>query len=145
VTGPDAHVALDHAALRAAQHGADARAQLGQAERLGHVVVGARFESLDRVGFAVQRGQHDDRHHVAPGTQSPSDVVTGRARAERDVEQNHVVRALGGGVERRVAVADGGHAMALTLEGARQHLPQGAVVIDQQDVQSAARLHGRRG
>ena len=64
---------------------------------------------------------------------------------ERDVEQDDVERALLGGLERGLAVADGGHAMALALEGTRQHLPQRAVVVDQQNVQSTTRLHVPRG
>ena len=48
----DLQAALDDAALGAAQHGADAAAQLGEPERLGDVVVGARLEALDGVGLA---------------------------------------------------------------------------------------------
>ena len=55
--------------------------------------------------------------------------------AERDVEQHDVEAALGGRVERRVAVGDRGHAMALALERAREHLAQRRVVVDEQDVQ----------
>ena len=51
----------DEAVVRA-QHRADARRQLAQAERLGDVVVGAVLETGDPVVFARARGQHDDRH-----------------------------------------------------------------------------------
>ena len=137
----DGEVALDDAALRAPQHGADAAAQLGEPERLGDVVVGARLEPLDRVGLGVERGQHDDRHHVAAAPQQPRDVVAGRALAERDVEQHDVEGLVAGGLQRGVAVGDGGHAVALALEGAGEHVAQRAVVVDEQDVQRRGGLH----
>ena len=67
--------------------------------------------------------------------------MAGRAGAERDVEQHDVERALGGGVERGLAVGHGGHAVALALEGAREHVAQRLVVVDQQDVERRGRLH----
>ena len=144
VTGPDADDALDDAPLGAAQHGADPAAQLGQAERLGDVVVGARLEALDDVGLAVERGEHDDRHDGAPGAQRAGDVVAGGAGAEGDVEQHDVEVLLGGARERLVAVGDGGHPVALALEGAREHVAQRRVVVDDQDVQRGDALHSRR-
>ena len=137
----DGDAALDHAALRAPQHGADAAAQLGEPERLGDVVVGARLEALDGVRLGVERGQHDDRHDVAAAAQQPRHVVAGRALAERDVEQHDVERLVAGRLERGVAVGDGGHAMALALEGAGEHVAQRTVVVDQQDVQRRGGLH----
>jgi hypothetical protein len=68
--------------------------------------------------------------------------VAGGAGAERDVEQHDVVRPPGRRLERRVAVRHRGHAVALALEGAGEHVPQWLVVIDQQDVQRRRRLHG---
>ncbi len=41
-------------------------AELGEAERLGHVIVGAGLEAEYGVGLGVERGQHDDRDDVAP-------------------------------------------------------------------------------
>ena len=79
-----------------------------------------------------------DREH-------PRDVVARGPGAERDVEQDDVVGALRRGVERGFAVRNGRHAVALALEGTRQHLPQRAVVVDEKDVQRGGRLHGRRG
>jgi hypothetical protein len=71
---------LDHAfrilAVGAPHHRADAREQLARRERLHDVVVDARVEPADAVGFLAARGQHDDRHfarqivlaqRVAPG------------------------------------------------------------------------------
>jgi hypothetical protein len=44
-----------------AELGANASQQHGEAERLGEVVVGARFEAENGVGIGVVPGQHDDR------------------------------------------------------------------------------------
>ena len=41
--------------------GSDPRQQFGEAKRLGHIVIGARIEALDRVGFGIAPRQHDDR------------------------------------------------------------------------------------
>ena len=62
-------------------------------------------------------------------------VVTGRPRAEGDVEQDHVEVALGRLRYRRVAVGHGRHAVALALERAREHLTQRLVVVDDEDLE----------
>ena len=45
-----------------------ARQQLGHAERLDHVIVGAEFEQPDFLGFAGAHREHDQRH-ARPGAQ----------------------------------------------------------------------------
>ena len=65
---------------------------------------------------------------------TPADVAR-RPGAQRDVEQDDVEGAVLGGVERGLAVRNRRHAVALALERAREHLPQRAVVVDEQDVQ----------
>ena len=45
----------------------DAREQLGDGERLGHVVVGAGVEPADLVRLLPARGQDDDRHQRVEG------------------------------------------------------------------------------
>ena len=140
MTGPtDELLAAERARPRAAQHGADAAAQLGQAERLGDVVVGARLEPLDGVGLAVERGQHDDRHDVAPRAQRAADVVAVGAGAERDVEQHDVEVLAAGELDRRVAVGDRLDAVALAGEGVRQRVAQRALVVDDEDRERWAR------
>jgi hypothetical protein len=44
-----------------AQHGADAAAQLGEAQGLDDVVVGASLQTRDDVALRPQGGEHDDR------------------------------------------------------------------------------------
>ena len=52
------------ARLRAAQHGLDAREELGERERLGDVVVGAQAQRRHLVELVLSRRQHDHRHEV---------------------------------------------------------------------------------
>jgi hypothetical protein len=47
---------------RAAQKRADAQQQLAWLERLGQIVVGAEFKSLDAIFGVALRGQDQDRH-----------------------------------------------------------------------------------
>src|ERR1700761_1374835 len=117
------------------QHGADPAAQLGQAKRLGHVVVGTGLQAEHRVGLGVQGREHDDGDDVAAAAQRAADLVPVRARAERDIEQNDVEAIGGGPVDRRAAVRDPQYPVALPGERPRQHLPQVGLVVDDQDAQ----------
>jgi hypothetical protein len=67
--------------------------------------------------------------------------VARRPGAERNVEQHDVERPVGRGLERAVAVGHSRDAMALALEGAGEHLAQGPVVVDQEDVEPGCGLH----
>ena len=61
--------------------------QFGQAERLGHVVVGAGVESDHGVDLVGAGGQHQDREGVAVGAQPAADlqaVHAGQAQVEND-------------------------------------------------------------
>src|SRR5262245_37334136 len=49
-------------AATAPERGPDAREQFVDAERLGHVIVGARIEGLDLRPFLAFDGEHDNRH-----------------------------------------------------------------------------------
>jgi hypothetical protein len=71
--------------------------------------------------------------------------VAGRPGAQRDVEQDDVVGALGGGVQRGLAVGDGGDLVTLALERARQHLAQRVVVVDEQDLERCGGQHEGQG
>ena len=94
-------------ALEAAQHRADAAAQLRQPDRLGHVVVGARLEREDDLGLAVARRHRDHVGAVAGGAQAAADLDAVGPGAEPDVEQDEVVGVLGQRVQRGAALADG--------------------------------------
>ncbi len=137
------HLAAHRARARAAQHGADAAAQLGQAERLGDIVVGAGLETLDGVGLGVERGQHDDRHDVALLAQRAADVIAVGPGAERDVEQDHVELLAAGALDRLGAVGDRLDGVALLGEGACQRVAQRGLVVDDEDVHRSGCVHRR--
>ena len=78
------------ALLMLAQLGADAGQQHREAERLGHVVVGAGIEAEDRIRIAIRRRQHDDRALDAVLAQKLADLAPVHI-GKADVEQDQVV------------------------------------------------------
>ena len=67
-------------------HGADARDELAEAERLDDVVVGAELEADDAVDLLAPRGHHDDRHVAsarAARRQTSKPSMSGRRRSSR--------------------------------------------------------------
>jgi hypothetical protein len=129
---------------RVPQHRPDPAAQLRQPERLGHIVIGTRLEAQDRVGLGAKRGEHDDRHDVAPSPQRPADLTAVGPGPGRDVDQDDLELVGGNAVDRRAAVGHRLDAMALAAERARQHLAQIRLVIDDEDAQRRVRA-ARRG
>ena len=98
---------------RAPQHGRDAREQLGQRERLGHVVVRAQAQRRHLVELVLSRRQHDHRHLVA-GPAQRLEHPDAAPLGQRDVEQHEVrARALD---ERGGRLAVAGHLGAIALE-----------------------------
>ena len=112
-------------------------AQLGQADRLADVVVRAGLQPEDRVGFGVQRGEHDDRHRVVPVAQRAADLVAIRAGAERGVEQDHVEAVRGGAVDRRPPVSDGERGVSFSLKRPGERFAQRRLVVDDEDRERA--------
>ena len=136
LVGPDGHHRV-LAALVLAQMGAQAGEQHVDAERLGDVVVGARFEAEDGVGIGIGGGQHDHRRAHALAAHQLAELAAVHV-GQADVEQHGVVvRQLGllqpfGGR----ADLDGGEAV-IEIELLGQHRAQGLVVVDQQDLLAA--------
>ena len=87
--------------LAAADQRAHARLELGQVERLGHVVVGAEVEALDPLLERVARGEDQHRHARAPVAQAPQHRQAVEL-GQRDVEHHQVVAACR---ERRLAAS----------------------------------------
>ena len=75
-------------ARAAAQDGADPGDQLGHAERLHEVVVGAELEPHDAVGLEPAGGEHDDRHPRRRADR-PADVAAVDV-GQHEVEQDDV-------------------------------------------------------
>jgi hypothetical protein len=75
-----------------ADHGSDAGEQLGEAEGLRDVVVGAAVESFDAVGDGVARG-NDDHGDVGAGLSELADEGEAVEAGQVDVEEDEVVVA----------------------------------------------------
>ena len=134
--GVDAQVAqLQHAlgdgAGRAPQQRAHARHQLGGAERLGHVVVGADLEPQQLVALAGAGGDDQDRR-VAVLADAARDLQA--VHAGQPQVQHHQSRLQAREVGEGVAAV--GRAMALEargLEVLHHDVRDALVVLDHQD------------
>jgi hypothetical protein len=69
---------------------ADAGGQFGEVEGLHQIVVGPRVQPLDPVADLVERGQDDDRRHIAPGPQAAQELDAA-AIGQHQVQQHQVV------------------------------------------------------
>ena len=118
----DEHLVPHRSRAGPPEHGADPASQLGQAERLGDIVIGPRLEPEHRVRLRVERGQHDDRDHVAPAPQCAADLVAVGAGPEGHVEQDDVEVIRARAIDRGAPVGDRKHAMALARKRSREHL-----------------------
>ena len=112
----------------AAQHGADAGDELGHAERLHQVVVGAELEADDAVGLEAAGGEHDDRHlrRRADGAADVAPVDVGQPQVEQDdvgLGPAHRLDARGAG--RRQLDPE-----ALALERRAQRIRDRRLVLD---------------
>ena len=115
------------------QLGPRAGQQDPEAEGLGDVIVGAGFETENRVGVAVRGGQHDDRHVVAHAPGQPANLApihVGKPDVEQDQVEAVVLHGLDGLASRR-RFGDGEVLVKMKLLGERT--AQWGVVIDNQN------------
>jgi hypothetical protein len=75
--------------VAAAKHGMNARQQLVERKRLGHIVVGAQFERADLVVFVPPCGEDDHRGRFGPRAQLAAHVEPG-ALGKHQVEQHQI-------------------------------------------------------
>ncbi len=125
-TAPGTH------ATRAAQHGADPRHQLLEAERLHEVVVAAEREPAHLVVGAVARGEEQHRRPYAV-VAKPAAHLEAVEVGQHDVEHDQVGIMLLDGVERVTTRAGGAHLETLVAEGRFEHGPQVVLVVDEQE------------
>ena len=108
----DAERRLRRRRSRAPQHRLHARHELGQLERLRHVVVGAELEPDDDVmELAARRQHHDRRLAVVADLAQHLEAVE---RGQHHVEHDQVDTALAEAVEPLAPVADRRHPAART-------------------------------
>ena len=118
-----------------AQRGADPRVQHLGNERLGHIVVGARFEPAHDVIGAVERGrhQHRDRRERGVRLQSLTGLESVHVR-HQDFEQDQVQGLGARAIERLGASPRGRDREADPLELAREQRAAVLAVVDDQDL-----------
>jgi len=131
---PAVVVELAHRGLLAGapEHRVDARGELGLAERLADVVVGAAAQAADAVDLGVERGQHDHRHlrDLADQLERLPAVDPRHDHVEQDeVGARLVERAQPG-----PPVGRGDDEVARALQAVGDDRPLGLAVVDQEDL-----------
>ena len=124
--------------LGPAEQRPDPRRQLAQAERLGHVVVGAELEPDHLVQLGILGREHHDRH-ARLGADDPADLDP-RQLGEHQVEQDEVGTF---GPEPGQGLATVGRRddpESVGLERVDQRLAQGRLVVDDEDRSCHSRL-----
>ena len=123
-----------------AQLQTDAREQHGEAERLGDIIVGPRFEAHHRVGVGIVGGQHDDGPLEAVGAQVPDRLAAVHV-GQADVHDDDVgLRARGRQTRRGGVGGFGDLEFGMQRQLFAQRLPQVGIVVDNED--SAGLRHG---
>src|SRR5579871_2480637 len=119
-----------------AQRRAQPRHQFTDAERLIDEIVGAEIERLDLLGFAVARGQHDDRH-VRPFARTP-DHFLAVAVGETKVEHDDIGRVGGDAPHSFRRCARGDELVAIGLECGLEKAEDRRLVVDHEHACLAA-------
>ena len=106
--------------------------ELGEGERLGHVVVGADAEADDLVQLAVARAQHQ---HGGRGllAEDAADLEAAEL-GEHQVEHDEIRAQLPGLLERLDTVGCLAHLVSLAHEIEPEGLSDDLLVLDHQDV-----------
>jgi hypothetical protein len=110
----------------------DPRQQFLGAERLGEVVVGARFQSPHFVVLRAPCREHQDRQARPRHAQLAAHLDTVDL-GQHEVEQHQVESLLGAARERHLAVARAHHLVAGAGEQVLEPLTEHRLVFDQQD------------
>src|SRR6266487_1615008 len=125
---------LHGAGLRAApaEQGADPGQQLGQPERLGHVVVGARVEPDHRVHLVRPRGEDEHGDGLPFRAQTPAYLQPVQL-GQPDVEHDQVEPAGHGRIQRARAVSRNVDVIAFAPQRAGQWVGDGEVILGKQN------------
>ena len=139
---PKATIGAGAARTPAPQERTDARRELGQLERLDHVVVGAGVEPGDAIGDGVARGDDQHRTRVAAPAHAAQHVETFLAR-QPEVEQHEVVHVLGERELGRAAVAHPVDGEAVLAQSAADRLADHRVVFGEEQAHAWQRVAER--
>jgi hypothetical protein len=117
--------------------GADARAQLGEGEGLGEVVIRAGFQPLHALLHLAQRRQHQHRRADARGAQRAQDGEPVRPW-QHAVRHDHVEGFVEREEEAVPPIARDVHHHALFAEALGDVVGRRAIVLDHQDAHGVA-------
>ena len=114
-----------------AKGGTDTRFQLGHAEGLGHVVIGAGVKGGHLAVFQ-RRSRQDDHGHLAPGPDATNHLEPVEV-GEAQVEHDHLRGTQGDAGEPLFGGRGHQHLMGLGRQREPQCPQEGFVVVDDQD------------
>ncbi len=120
------------------QRRAYARKQLADAERLGHVVVGAGVECFDLCAFLDAGGQHDDRHRGPRANAADHLDAVDVRQPQVDNGEIRLVRSGVDGSATSCRRLD--HPIALRAERSAQEPPDFGFVLDDEDRRAQLRI-----
>src|SRR6202158_2756889 len=110
---------------------ADAGEQYGKRERLRHIIVGSRIESLDDIGDGVASGKHQNGDVLLEFAE-PAGHLNAIHPGQHHIEEEKVeVRVLRKG-KRREAVVSKAYGMTIFFEPSPEHLGHALFVFDYQ-------------
>jgi hypothetical protein len=109
--------------------------QLGQFERLDHVVVGTEIEAFDAVAGTVKRSQDQHRQLRVAGPQALEHLEAGQL-GQAEIEDQQIVRLAGDRGIRFHAAHDMIDCVAGLAKRARQTIGNDRVVLCEQDAHS---------
>ncbi len=120
----------------AARDRPDPRRELGQVEGFHEIVVRPRVQPLDPVRNLIERGQDDDRGHVAARPQPPQERDAPSV-GKHQVKQHEIEGSAADRVARRIEALHPVHRMAVAGDLVAHGGAQNRVVLDQQDPHGA--------
>ena len=130
--GGQRHLGVGRYGVDLPQAQPDTRLELGEAERLAHVVVRAAVERRDGVGHGVPGRQDHHRHPGALCTQLLEDLETVESR-QAHVEDHQVVVARQRLVQADAAVRDDGRQVSVGTQSLGDERRDPLLVLDDQD------------
>ncbi len=119
--------------LLATKDTVNAKDQLLEEKRLGHVVVGADLEAEQPVGVGRLGGQKQDGHPAAGGAEPLAHLEPVQLR-HHDVEDHKIELDGSGEPKTLLAIVSGGRGKPLELQIVGEGIRKMLLVIDNQDV-----------
>ena len=113
-----------------AKLGADTRQQGGETERLGYVIIGARFEAEDAVGIGIVARENNDRLREPVPAQDAHDFTTVEV-GQADIHEHQIDPSVLDGLNALGAVFDSnGLKLLVQRKLFRQCVAQFAIIVD---------------